>query len=324
MDTSAFGSDPTLPRHPIRVVAERTGLTTDVLRAWEKRYGVVEPGRSETGQRLYTDADVERLLLLRRATEAGRPIGRIAELDPAELELLVREDEEARQRRERVLARTGEPEAEGFVATALEEVQALDATGLDAVLVQAALRLGAPVFLEDVAAVLLRRIGDDWHRGVLRTAHEHMASAVMRRVLSWLLWTGRNGAGGSTVVVATPAGQVHEMGGLLSAAAAAGEGWRVVYLGADLPAEEIARVARDAGAALVALSVVFPPADPRVGMELRRLRAELPSTAGVVVGGAGAPSYAAVLREIGAVRCEDLAQFRDVLRSRASTTSGGS
>ncbi|NIP80241.1 MAG: MerR family transcriptional regulator [Gemmatimonadetes bacterium] len=67
-------------RHPIGVVSERTGLTPDVLRVWERRYGVVEPSRSDGGQRLYTDADIERLRLLHLATLAGRSIGQVVEL----------------------------------------------------------------------------------------------------------------------------------------------------------------------------------------------------------------------------------------------------
>jgi len=78
----------TLPRHPIRVVAERTGVSPTLLRAWERRYHVVDPGRSEGGQRLYSDADVERVFMLKRASEAGRTIGSIAELSNDELRRL--------------------------------------------------------------------------------------------------------------------------------------------------------------------------------------------------------------------------------------------
>src|SRR5919107_4915681 len=76
------------PRHPMRVVTRRTGLSADVLRVWEKRYGVVTPSRSDTGRRLYSDTDIERLRLLHRATLAGRSIGQVAGLStPALLEL---------------------------------------------------------------------------------------------------------------------------------------------------------------------------------------------------------------------------------------------
>src|SRR5512143_2420604 len=77
-----------LPRHPIRVVAQRTGLSGHVLRAWERRYHVVEPTRSEGGQRLYSEADIERLLLLRRLTEAGGAISQLAHLPSSELRRL--------------------------------------------------------------------------------------------------------------------------------------------------------------------------------------------------------------------------------------------
>ena len=77
------------PRHPIRVVARRTGITLHVLRAWERRYAVVEPGRTEGGQRLYSDADIERLKLLRDAVASGRSISQVAPLGEAALAELV-------------------------------------------------------------------------------------------------------------------------------------------------------------------------------------------------------------------------------------------
>src|SRR5512141_2772591 len=73
------------PRYPVRLVALRTGLTPHVLRAWERRYGVVSPARTEGGQRLYSDLDIERLRLLRRLTDRGHAIGRIASLPIPEL-----------------------------------------------------------------------------------------------------------------------------------------------------------------------------------------------------------------------------------------------
>ena len=71
-------------RHPIGVVAERTGLSLDVLRVWERRYGVVAPERDTAGRRVYTDSDVERLRLLSRATAAGRSIGQLAQASTEE------------------------------------------------------------------------------------------------------------------------------------------------------------------------------------------------------------------------------------------------
>ena len=80
-------------RHPIQIVVRRTGLTADVLRAWERRYTAVEPARSSSGRRLYTDDDIERLRLLKRATDAGRSIGQVATLATDALTAMVRDDE---------------------------------------------------------------------------------------------------------------------------------------------------------------------------------------------------------------------------------------
>ena len=79
--------------HPIRVVARRTGLTSHVIRVWEKRYGAVSPLRTPTNRRLYSDRDVERLQLLHRAILAGHSIGQIAQLPNERLRALVAADE---------------------------------------------------------------------------------------------------------------------------------------------------------------------------------------------------------------------------------------
>lgn len=301
------------PRHPIRVVAQRTGLTPDVLRAWEKRYGVVTPERTETGQRLYTDGDVERLRLLRQVTEAGRAIGRVADLSVEQLRLLAEEDETHRQEADRDrLAAAGEDAAE-HVEAALEAVVEMDPSRLDAVLMQAALRVGSRPFLERVAVPLMYEVGDRWHAGALGIANEHMATAAVERVLGWLMWSWAETGAGPVLIAATPVGQRHTLGALLSTATAAEEGWRVVYLGADVPAAEIVAAVERRGARLVALSTVHPEGDPAVDADLRELGRLLPEGVGLVVGGAAAQSYADAIRDAGGTVMTDLASLRSLL-----------
>ncbi|HTI70019.1 MAG TPA: cobalamin-dependent protein, partial [Candidatus Limnocylindria bacterium] len=115
------------------------------------------------------------------------------------------------------------------------------------------------------------------------------------------------------LVVATPAGQVHELGALLAAAAAANLGWHVTYLGASLPAAEIAGAARQSRARAVALSLVYPEDDPRMEGELTRLRESLPPAVTLLVGGRAAPAYRNTLKRIGAVQINDLARFGEAL-----------
>jgi MerR family transcriptional regulator, light-induced transcriptional regulator len=312
-------SKPELHQHPMRVVTRRTGLSADLLRAWEKRYEVVKPSRSESGHRLYSDADIERLGLLYRATLAGRGIGQVAGLSTPALATLVRQDAAAE--------RSGDgsqspppaaPRADSvvqYLGDCIHAIERLDGVALEATLRRAAVTLPADALLDTLVVSLLDHVGTRWREGTLRPVHGHLASAVLRRVLDTVIEIAASAAATPNVVVATPAGQVHEFGALLAAATAAAEGWRVTYLGAGLPAEDIAEAATRTRAQAVALSVVYPGRDTAVAHELRRLGALLPKEVRLVVGGAVSSGYRAVLDEVGATSVDDLADFR--LRLRA-------
>ncbi|MDX2119585.1 MAG: MerR family transcriptional regulator [Gemmatimonadota bacterium] len=301
-----------LPRHPVRVVAQRSGLSTHVLRAWERRYGVVSPARSEGGQRLYSDADIERLTLLRQLTSHGGAIGQLAQLSRVELARLAQADQA-----ERVGLDTaaGEGEAGRWRESALRAIEALDGAGLRRQMERGVVALGVHPFLDRVVAPVLTEVGQRWRAGSLGIAHEHLATAVFRQVLSWVRETTEAGTRGPTVVVATPPNQVHEGGSLLVAATAAAEGWRVVYLGVDLPVAEIAAAAQRTRAQAVALSLIHPTGDPTLGGQLAALRRALPADLPLLVGGAAAESYRA---EIEAADGEIVAQLTDLRSALAA------
>jgi methylmalonyl-CoA mutase cobalamin-binding subunit len=112
------------------------------------------------------------------------------------------------------------------------------------------------------------------------------------------------------LIATTPPRQRHELGALMVAAVAAGEGWQATYLGPDLPPEEIAAAAMEKGAQVVALSLIYPPDDPRLADDLRRLRRLLSPSTVLLAGGRAYPAYGAVLDEIGAIRVPDLSTLR--------------
>jgi MerR family transcriptional regulator, light-induced transcriptional regulator len=303
------------PLHPIGVVAERTGLSLDVLRIWERRYGVVEPTRDEAGRRLYTDGDIERLRLLAQATSSGQSIGQIAAFPVDMLRELVRGAEAAQWESTRPVGRTAG--AAELVEQALARTRAMDGAGVEEVLRRAASLLGAPVFLEEVVADLSRRIGDGWHRGELTIAQEHLTTAVLRPLPAQLRASLPVLPAAPGLVVATPVGERHEIGALLAAAAAAVEGWRVTYLGADLPADEIASAVLDTDARAVALSSVYVEDVPLVLAELKRLRETLPRDVAIVLGGAGLSQLQEAAQDVDAVLLPGLAELRTFLRDGA-------
>ncbi len=323
-------------KHPIQVVARRTGLTPDVLRAWERRYEAILPERSPGSRRLYSSEDIERLILLRRLTQGGRGIGDIARLPTERLRKMLRDDEEA-VRRVRPAApapRDGAPrgagdgrrtesgiDAAGHLESCVDAVGNLDVVDLEARIDGAYLALGQIAAIERVILPLMRAIGDRWRDGRIRVVHEHLASAVVRTVVSNMGRVQVAPASAPTLIVTTPAGQQHELGALVAATTAASEGWQVVYLGPNLPAEEIAAAARQKGAGAIALSLVYPADDPRVAEELVRLRTLVPGTTAILVGGPAASGYRDALRIIGAVHLDDMKGMRRALERLRGRTS---
>jgi methylmalonyl-CoA mutase cobalamin-binding subunit len=305
---------PSQGKHPIQVVARRTGLTLDVIRMWERRYGAVRPLRSGTNRRLYTDEEVERLALLRRATLLARSIGAVAKLPTGGLASLVEADEAAAVAGEAPAEPSPPSAASDHLRECLEALDRPDPAHLRAALSAATLDLGTIALLDQVVAPLLQKIGERWAAGSLAVWQEHLAVATIRPLLESLR-ESRAGAG-IDLVVATPARQHHEMGALMAAAIAAAEGFRVTYLGADAPSEDIAAAAARCGARAVALSIVHPAGDSELATDLRKLRRVLPGSVRVYVGGGAAESYDAILEEIGATRCRDLRSFRTLLQHR--------
>jgi len=275
-----------LPRHPIRVVARRTGLTPSVLRAWEKRYRVVVPLRTDGGQRLYSDDDVLRFSLLHRAVEEGRRISQVASMPTEVLQGLVREDEV-----ERLGLSVGFRETLGDTPTGrvLEEaagaVDQMDPEGLERILTRGAMVFSVSTVIDDIVVPLLSRIGIAWRSGRIGPAQEHLATVVIRRFLEWMLGTVNGGDGAPLLMAATLQGERHELGALLSALSGAAVGWKAVFLGPDLPAEEIGAAALRLEAEVVAISCVDPSRAETLPGEVRKIRECLPADVHLFVGG---------------------------------------
>jgi len=298
----------------IKAVALRTGLSVHVIRVWERRYQAIVPSRSATRRRLYTAEMVERLQLLLRLTKQGRSIGTVAHLGTPALLALVRE-------RERLPEPAAQVQADdaGFLEEGLEAVRNLDASALEQVLTRAEVQLGFQGMLRRMAAPFCQLLGEKWREGELTAAHEHLASAVMQSFLLRLSRSRSTDLSGPVLVIATPRGQVHELGALLVCAAASNLGWRVIYLGANLPAAELAGAVRQHQARALALSLVYPEDDTSLPEELERLRQLLPAGCALLAGGRAAHSYRPMLEKLGTRFCVELSQLGQVLDELRAT-----
>lgn len=295
--------------HPISVVAARTGLSCDVLRVWERRYGAVEPIRTPGGQRRYSDAHVQRFRLLAAAIGHGRTIGLVARLGTEELARLVAEDEAQLSPKHPGPI----PPVAEVVDSALAAVVALDGPALDSQLRRAIALEGVPWFLEQLAPALMRAVGDRWVAGRLSIAHEHLASAAVIAVILETVRAVPPLPAAPRVVVATPSGEHHSMGAALAAAAASLQGWSIVYLGADVPHADIGAAATATEARAVVLSVNYVEDRARIVAELRALRGTLDEAVPLFLGGAAAPGLAAAVGSHHITLCESLTQLRSEL-----------
>ena len=314
---------------PIREVARETGLSPYVIRAWEKRYAVVEPVRTHSNQRLYTEAHVERLSLLKEATDHGQKISLIANLSNQEIKKLIDTTQKGEEvstrfnsgqtkRETEIINPQTSSDTEEYIQQGLEAIRNLDNQRLEDILIQAAVELSRPRLLEEVITPLMDQVGNGWREGTIRISSEHMASEVVRSFLATIRSRTRNRTGPS-IVIATPSGQYHCIGAFTIAVTAESEGWQTNYLGADLPAVDIIQAATKNDSRAVGLSITYPPDDPQLSQELQTLRAGLPPKTEILIGGKSAYAYDEAIRGVRALHLTSLKSFREALRNIRSS-----
>lgn len=268
---------------PVKAAAGLAGLTPETLRAWERRHAAVVPHRDDKGRRLYDGAMVERLTRLHRLTDRGHPIRDLAALDDAALDQLLEDSRHA-----------GYGGVETLPDRMLDAIADYRVDTFDRELSVAIATLPMPVLVARVVSPLLREVGVRWADGRLAIAQERLVSSLLRaRLLSVLNQHPRERQ--PRTLFATLRGEPHELGLLGAALHAHDAGLPVLYLGTDLPAKELARVATRLQAAAVAISSVDPGQARHALDQLRVLHEALPPAMPVWVGGANARYLAEAL-----------------------------
>jgi DNA-binding transcriptional MerR regulator len=246
-------------------VARRTGTSPELLRAWERRYALLRPTRSAGGFRLYSEADVARVLRAKELIANG-----------------VSAAEAAR------LALATEPPRDEVATPLLEDLQerlaasldGFDANGAHEAFDELLAAFSVETVLRDAVLPYLDRLGARWERGEVSIAQEHFASGVIRgRLLGLARGWGRGG--GRPIVLACPPGEEHEIGLIVFGIVAARRGWRVVYLGANTPFQTLEATVRRLDPALLILAVSDPDRLTSRADEIRTLAETVP----VAVGG---------------------------------------
>jgi DNA-binding transcriptional MerR regulator len=281
MPPAALGRASSERVYEIHEVAALTGLAAARLRAWERRHEVVRPRRLPNGYRVYSAEQVALLRAYALLIETGERIGDLA-LQPTASVLA------------RAQARPAEPSPHGPL---LEAAGALDRDRLESLSAQQLALRGLAVFAENVALPLARDIGERWNQGTLSIAAEHLASEVVLGAIKSGLRLGRRSD--PLLLAACLPGERHERGLLAALARAQEDGWRVHYLGPDLPLEALV----DAAWRLTPRAVALSGSDPGLVRgclpALAALPVRMPPRVVTVLGGAGVDPHAGPLRSYG-------------------------
>ncbi len=251
-----------------------TGLSAERLRAWESRYAVVEPLRTPGGSRRYRVADLERLRLLREAVEAGHRIGDVARLDEPALRACLASPLEG----------AGDPRSTEALWRPLAR---LDGDRVRELLEEKRSALGTLDFARSFAPPFLHEVGSRWASGELSVAAEHLASNLVSSMLGAALHAHRPSRSGLPIVFATPSGERHCLGLCVAALTAADAGADPIYLGAEVPEDDLVESAARARASVLALGLVTlaPEAAQDV---IRRIRRKLDPRIEIWIGGSAA------------------------------------
>jgi DNA-binding transcriptional MerR regulator len=260
-------------------LSRRTGVSPELLRAWEQRYRLLEPGRSDGGFRLYSDRDEQRVrrmtALIDRgvaAAEAARDVLAGAEPPPSA----------ATQASDSLLEELGRDLRAALDAIDTDRAHRAFDRIFAALSVHAALR--------DLVLPFLRDLGDRWEAGEVSVAQEHFASSLIRGRLMGIARDWGSGSG-PVAVLACPPGESHELGLIIFGIELARYGWRITYLGADTPVSTLLDTARASLPSLVVLAVTDAARARDHATELRSLAAIVP----LAVGGWITPADARLL-----------------------------
>lgn len=276
---------------PIAAVERETGLGKDTLRAWERRYGFPTPARDSAGDRLYSAAQVQNLKLVSRLLDAGMRPGKVVGLDSAELQDLLAQRSRSAPAN---LSRTNSTKTpDPMFGELLRAIAAHDPRALRHGLRRAQLRMGLAPFVTDLVAPLTTAVGEAWVQGRFEIFEEHLYTEVITGTLRHAIdsLAPQSVQQGPKVLLSTLPQEQHGLGLLMVEALLALEACACVSLGTQTPVADIAHAAVAHRADVVVLSFSNVHKATAVHTSLRELRAQLPGTTELWVGGACTALY---------------------------------
>jgi DNA-binding transcriptional MerR regulator/methylmalonyl-CoA mutase cobalamin-binding subunit len=297
----------------IQTVSQMCGLSTHCIRAWEKRYGAIKPSRSENGRRLYSDTELTRLLMLGKLSSLGNSISLIAQLPDIELEQLIEKMSTGRSLGHFPTVSTHSKnlvEPKTYLNNLFMALHSYKLDILTHELNKASMDLSCKDFALEVVAALFRKVGEYVHNGRMNIAQEHTLSAITKFFIGRRIAQHYRGEVNSKIKVtlATPIGEYHSIGLLLSSLLLAEHNVNFVYLGENLPEESITDTAKATESTIILLGIspAYRSLNRNINEVIVNIRKNLPSDTQIWVGGSVQEIKASTIRDCGVTTFNDL------------------
>jgi DNA-binding transcriptional MerR regulator/methylmalonyl-CoA mutase cobalamin-binding subunit len=268
----------------IGALSKATGVPTETIRTWERRYGFPIAERTDSGHRRYSLGTLERLRLVTQVLALGYRPSNVLGAEEATLKQIL---ERASGRRRPSVRPASAEDTDAALEPWFEHVERFESRAFERQMRSAWSELGAANFIELRVAPFLTELGERWARGELEVRHEHFASERLREFLSSQWRPLSDAATGPAYVLATMPNERHVLGLHLAALAVATAGGRVIFLGADSPTSDVAGAVEFHAADAVILSSASGSDPARLKADLASLREQLPPEVALVVGGKG-------------------------------------
>lgn len=302
-----------LAGYRISAVAQMTGMQPVLLRAWESRYGIVKPQRTPSGYRIYSDEDVALFRGAQQLVRQGLAPMQVARLPRSQLLEAGGGAAYVRVPARAIEEPIGTQSIAALIDRTLTAIASFDSDRVHELVALPLLLMKPSAACRDFVMPLLVELGERWHRREISVAAEHFGTALVRGKLIVLLDTLRPRGAEKRVLCACPPGELHEVGLLSFAIDAAAQGLSPIYLGADVPLDDLKRAAQDTRPDLIAISLVVS----RERDALRQLLLDLSAAAGslcpLLVGGRALGRHESLIQETGCVAMPSSGRLFDLL-----------
>lgn len=280
---------------PIRVIAKLTGVNIGTLRAWERRYGLLKPHRTESGHRLYSQDDVNLINEVVTILDQGVPISRAKRVL------------EQRQAQQGIVAENSHSFWNRYLQNTMSAIACFDESAIDDVYNEALSLYPVDVVMSHLVVPTLKELGRRWQDGQGNIAEEHFFTFYIRNRLGARLHHGAKTMAGKQLVIACLPGEYHELGIIMFALGAHAYGYKTLLLGANMPLNELVAVVKRSNSSAVVLAGSYPDSFDQYSDALAGLVSKL--NVPVFVGGHISVAFNDAVSRAGAVAIgEDLSR----------------